>query len=292
MKRAIVSGAGASAARSGVPLAFTKIAIRENATSALRVRWNRIDSVQMRNGWRTHSCSRRPYSTNPAPAEAGPSTSSTSSTASSLPPPLPPRRPRVELKRTDETVEVRIFIPDAFHRSRFLILRAYDDIVSMMIQLINEARQIVFRKKTFFMIVTSVAAFAFLYSTDFTAWLYHTLHKDELEAHWAGRYVSRRVASHVVSCRVVCVRWCVCVRVLMSVLLGWQTVRRIVPAAPEAIQAATARGAQLPRRQRGQGRPLSHRPRTLTAPQRPLGATSSVRVSCVPCVSRALTCHD
>jgi hypothetical protein len=45
----------------------------------------------------------------------------------------------------------------------------------------------VFRKKTFYMIVTSVAAFAFLYSTDFTAWLYHALHKDELEAHWAGR---------------------------------------------------------------------------------------------------------
>jgi hypothetical protein len=58
------------------------------------------------------------------------------------------------------------------------------------------------------MIVTSVAAFAFLYSTDFTAWLYHALHKDELEAHWAGRYV--------LCC--LCVRWCVrwCVRSRVS----------------------------------------------------------------------------
>jgi hypothetical protein len=46
----------------------------------------------------------------------------------------------------------------------------------------------VFRRKTFFMLVTSAAALAFLFSTDFTAWLYHALHKDELEAHWAGRY--------------------------------------------------------------------------------------------------------
>jgi len=37
------------------------------------------------------------------------------------------------------------------------------------------------------MLVTSVAAFALLYTTDLSAWLYHALHKEELEEHWARR---------------------------------------------------------------------------------------------------------